>query len=455
MRVSIRQKESRKPILLATVLLVFGVTSWFSFVGNEASSVSYDLLSLSAASGTSTGNAHEKPISNNLPTATGTSTPIEATQAGRKAQASEQQPKQPPSKTHKSEETFYCAANRTSVKPEGKSMHHFPHAALFLAPCWSYFMEHNAQTCVLLLDPFTFRKTVKQTLSIWTIDFLNAMGCSVKLWNETFVENNNTFTPILRGQNELEYHFWFNRSEHAWALRDQILDHYNQRGLDTSPATKTNYTSLIRIGVLDRPETRSIANLNQLSKALLNGLEDVAVDVTWFSSGTPFIDQVQWFIQHDVIVLAHGAALTNAMFLRPSTIVVELFPPNYFPADFFSQLVRISGANLYQLYTGANLTGVDDTALEENYQRGKSDYLENGQSMSNRHHWRNIDFEVPVSDVVKLIQKGILEHLRARPYVPPLVPDRQGRIEYYINMERKVAFENKKAVLVNQSYTWP
>lgn len=44
--------------------------------------------------------------------------------------------------------------------------------------------------------------------------------------------------------------------------------------------------------------------------------------------------QVLLFSRADVVVAAHGAALTNVMFMRPHTAVVECFPPYFYELTF-------------------------------------------------------------------------------------------------------------------------
>ena len=58
-----------------------------------------------------------------------------------------------------------------------------------------------------------------------------------------------------------------------------------------------------------------------------------------------FKKQVDWMGSHDIIVAAHGAGLTNAAFIQPGTIVMELFPPNYYVDGFFQPLIEQSGSS--------------------------------------------------------------------------------------------------------------
>ena len=62
---------------------------------------------------------------------------------------------------------------------------------------------------------------------------------------------------------------------------------------------------------------------------------------------------------HDVIVAAHGNALTNAAFIRPGSIVMELFPPNYYIVGFFQPLIVESGGLALNWHQGD--TPIEDT----------------------------------------------------------------------------------------------
>ena len=40
-------------------------------------------------------------------------------------------------------------------------------------------------------------------------------------------------------------------------------------------------------------------------------------------------EQVELFVYADVVVAPHGAGLTNLLFCREGTRIVEIFPPTY------------------------------------------------------------------------------------------------------------------------------
>ena len=128
-----------------------------------------------------------------------------------------------------------------------------------------------------------------------------------------------------------------------------------------------------------------------------------AIFETVTMEGLSFDEQVRWFSNQNIIVAAHGAALTNAAFVRQGTIVMEvrgceersdelkirvyrtlgrcccrlrrhflrrenlllcnslrssqLFPPNYYPVDFFQPLIQQSGSHALEWHYGDDPVG--------------------------------------------------------------------------------------------------
>jgi len=62
------------------------------------------------------------------------------------------------------------------------------------------------------------------------------------------------------------------------------------------------------------------------------------------------IDQQITLMQHaQVVISAHGAALSNLIFVRQGTTVVELFSPDYFRTDCYFTLARLLNLNYHYL----------------------------------------------------------------------------------------------------------
>lgn len=74
-----------------------------------------------------------------------------------------------------------------------------------------------------------------------------------------------------------------------------------------------------------------------------------------------FADQVQIFASADVIVSPHGAGLSNLVFCRPDTKVLEFFSPNYVNVCFWV-LSNHVGADYY-CFIGDGLV-LPETSIE-------------------------------------------------------------------------------------------
>ena len=61
-------------------------------------------------------------------------------------------------------------------------------------------------------------------------------------------------------------------------------------------------------------------------------------------------EQAELFSSAEVIIAAHGAALTNITFCQPGTRILEIFPPNYIMHFFWA--VSLIGKLNYNYYIG-------------------------------------------------------------------------------------------------------
>lgn len=102
------------------------------------------------------------------------------------------------------------------------------------------------------------------------------------------------------------------------ALKRMLANFYNDKKLALSPDSKKIYIS------------RKGARLRQLhnERELIRSLEDLSFSTFVPGSGN-HPDQINLFSNADVIVAVHGAALTNLLFCKPGTIVIEIFAANH------------------------------------------------------------------------------------------------------------------------------
>ncbi|CAB4935616.1 unannotated protein [freshwater metagenome] len=83
---------------------------------------------------------------------------------------------------------------------------------------------------------------------------------------------------------------------------------------------------------------RHVANEDEVEAALTReGFACVTL------TGTPVPEQIRMFEQAEVVVAQHGAGLTNLLFARPGTRVVELYPRGFIAPSPFWMLASLAG----------------------------------------------------------------------------------------------------------------
>jgi hypothetical protein len=214
------------------------------------------------------------------------------------------------------------------------------------------------------------------------------MGCAISLNNRGQLKKDDLiFVPALAdpwgGQ-------WFEKPEDAIALRHQVL----------GPDSSNSDQKTLRVGFVNRnnADYRWIRNLDQIQK----GFESVLLNDTTHYETVMMdnmlpIEQWRFWNDKDIIVAAHGAAVTNGMFLHPDASIIEIYPPHYYPRLF---------PNLFE--------SMGSTVHHYGYYNGVSDPLADfNQSYSLRTHWRRGTLSPPVDDIVNLLKQALAAHNNA------------------------------------------
>ncbi len=64
-----------------------------------------------------------------------------------------------------------------------------------------------------------------------------------------------------------------------------------------------------------------------------------------FSKEQTLLEQAQCMARTAVLVAAHGAGLTNLVFMRPNTSVMEIYPPKFFRPNYYTPISGGLGIN--------------------------------------------------------------------------------------------------------------
>lgn len=240
---------------------------------------------------------------------------------------------------------------------------HFPHALQSLAPCWSFFCrvreERGAHVpCGIYIQyPPRFQW---DRMSSWTRQLVERMGCQVVVQSQedtvvgdVIVDSDVQYRPPDQHVNTYQF---FEKKEHAQQLQLQVLGDK----VDTNPEMKKGG---IQIGLLQRIRNHP----NQASRIFLN-LSDIrshlqatfpeATLVETDMSNFSLPEQALWWRQNDVVVAAHGAAMTNCIFLRnhdeSAATVIEVYPDGFHPI-IFSKLAKSVGVHRLAIDRNASI----------------------------------------------------------------------------------------------------
>lgn len=111
--------------------------------------------------------------------------------------------------------------------------------------------------------------------------------------------------------------------------------------------------------------------------------------------------QVQRFAKVDILVAAHGAGLTNVIFMLPNSYLIELMPP-YWDLACYKRLAENANIGYYMIRASGK--------------KGPECDRDPFSQLCRRKGIRDRDFNITISTLVSVIERGIL-HVRNKKYV--------------------------------------
>jgi hypothetical protein len=280
----------------------------------------------------------------------------------------------------------WCILDGNNSNP--RHFHHFPHASQVLLPCWSYFSRVREQTpnarCGFWLDSDKLTDKIKLSKG-WVVDLVSAMNCSV-------ADTQPVSMQISDRPNNKRPFKWFESPSDAKRLRTLTVgpltpNSHLQIGLVQRLSSKRKGIRLNK-----RKGNRHIRNLPDIQESIQEAFPHATVDIA-FMEHMSFVEQAEWWSRHDVVVAAHGASVTNLIFMPENASVIELYPDHYYPVDLYSSLSKAVGVSHFGWYNGV----ADPVA----------DYKQHCRTVKDRNHYRNVDLTLPVEEVVELVRRAV------------------------------------------------
>ena len=281
-----------------------------------------------------------------------------------------------------SPKTHWCILSKSTLfRSTAKYFKHFPHASEGILPCWSWFRKQNATSnCgFVLMDGLTLVGKNGQEQS-WQRQLVDTMGCQVQHSKLPLPPNGLPLPSHLGLVQHVPNLYlqrprygqivYLDRPDDAHALRRLLVD-------DRTIAKVKGPGKRLQIGILQRTRSRIITNLDEIVHSLQRALPESHIVVSELK--TPLLrEQAEWFATKDIIIAAHGAALTNSIFITPGTIVMQLYPPGFFWQS-LDPLIEQSGGIALDWYKSRS-SGVNPVV---DWQRAKAQNQHNKARESN------------------------------------------------------------------------
>jgi hypothetical protein len=275
----------------------------------------------------------------------------------------------------------WCILDDTNSNP--RHFRHFPHASQSLIPCWSYFSRVRERIpdarCGFWLDSDKLKLSKG-----WVADLVATMNCVVVADTQP-VNVQISLRPKKQRQmtKEQRQTNWFQIPSDARRLRDKVVG-------PRFPSSR------LRIGLVQRIGSwiwgnRNIRNLPDIQSSIEQAFPTATVEIACMERMS-FVQQAEWWSRQDVVVAAHGASMTNLIFMENAS-VIELYPDHYYPMHFYSSLSESVGISHYGWYNG-----VADP---------EADYRQHCRTVDDRNFYRNVDLTPPVEQVLELVRRAL------------------------------------------------
>lgn len=269
-----------------------------------------------------------------------------------------------------------------------------PHAMQSLGVCWSYFCRIREQYgesvgCGIYLGNYVDWERASNVGSRrkgWVADLLDSMNCTISAVQPD-LQQSLQHRPPLNATNWKQLFVWFERPSDASSLAVAVLGN--------SAVVSRNVTKnrTLQIGIVQRVESRRFTNLDAITQAIIKDFPRASLEVEVAEmEKMKFREQAKFWNSKDVIIAAHGAAMTNAVFMRRGASIVEVYPIHYYPR-IYEALCRRIAIQHYAWYD--NVIDID------------KDHAAHGKTMRQRYRLRTENLSPPVEKILDLTRQAM------------------------------------------------
>lgn len=294
-------------------------------------------------------------------------------------------------------------------------MSHFPHAAQVLFPCWSALRHFPTSKRGLITN-------IDPTKKGWNNELISLfVAAGVKILVDTEPMSGECdwviapFIPNSAWQQAptietLKYHegkLLPNRPEYIFISKPT---NYFSGPADVAALqrfalgseyylNKPDQNKKILVLILNRKYTRRIKYHTAIVKGLKSSPFSDAIEIEYVDNMKgPLKSQATIMHRADIVISPHGAQLTNLVFIKPCTVVAELFPNGYY-LNFFQSYVFSAGGISFEGYEDHRSKQFDTLGI---------------QHAKLREMRRSKDLLVSASSIVRALPRFIREVLLCR-----------------------------------------
>lgn len=150
-------------------------------------------------------------------------------------------------------------------------------------------------------------------------------------------------------------------------LTDGVLSYHTIPRVDCNGGS-----SVPRIGILNRQKQykRTILNVQEVHDALQSAFNQSAPIPIKSMEEASFVEQLEFFASHDIIIAPHGAAQTAVPFMPKCGAFLEIFPKHFYMPHYFGSLAESANLKQYYMYESFG-NGTLETGGTYNMLQGK------------------------------------------------------------------------------------
>merc|ERR1712166_402158 len=191
-------------------------------------------------------------------------------------------------------------------------------------PCLSFFRYHAAPSC-----GFT-GSVPTHPFAQWLIE----QACCI---NFKIQEVTNTLSTsrlpkcAVEGKYDLAKYSGSPGETFKWFPTDRSAEYLQFRAGGAAPPVIAD--APLRVGILHRESNRKFKDVPGLVSQIEADL-GVTPDQISFE-GKSFDVQARWMMERDLVIAAHGGAMTWGAWLGPCSVLLQIYPEHYYPVYFF------------------------------------------------------------------------------------------------------------------------